>query len=51
MTVETEDMKLLGNFRKLLDLCAADPDYKPSTEALKPRLLLRNGIHQEIRLG
>src|SRR5215213_7535888 len=30
---ETTDEKLLGNFRKLIDQCAAYPDYQPSNPA------------------
>jgi hypothetical protein len=35
MTTEAGDMKLMGNFRELIDWVAADPDYKPSNDAIK----------------
>src|SRR5580765_5548876 len=34
MANETGDMKLLGNFRKLIDRVKNEPDYKPSNAAL-----------------
>jgi hypothetical protein len=34
MANETGDMKLLGNFRKLIDRVKNDPDYQPSNPAL-----------------
>lgn len=39
MANEAGDMKLLGNFRKLIDLVKTDPNYKPSNDALKPAAL------------
>ena len=35
MPNESGDLKLLANFRKLIDLISADTDYKPSNETLK----------------
>jgi hypothetical protein len=35
MPNESGDLKLLANFRKLIDLVSADTDYKPSNIALK----------------
>lgn len=43
MPGESGDLKLLGNFRKLIDLVSADADYKPSNAALNPDAL--NGQH------
>ena len=37
MPDESGDLKLLGNFRKLIDLVPADDNYKPSNAALKGR--------------
>lgn len=34
MTTEAGDMKVIGNFRKLIDWVSADPNYKPSNAAL-----------------
>jgi hypothetical protein len=34
MPNESGDLKLLGNFRKLIDLVSADTNYKPSNTAL-----------------
>jgi hypothetical protein len=39
MANESGDLKLLGNFRKLIDLVSADTNYKPSNAALKPPAL------------
>jgi hypothetical protein len=39
MPNESGDLKLLGNFRKLIDLVSADTDYKPSNTALTPGAL------------
>jgi len=39
MPNESGDLKLLANFRKLIDLVSADSDYKPSNAALKPPAL------------
>src|SRR4051812_39293542 len=39
MPNESGDLKLLANFRKLIDLVSADTDYKPSNTALKPTAL------------
>jgi hypothetical protein len=39
MPNESGDLKLLANFRKLIDLVSADTDYKPSNAALKPTAL------------
>lgn len=39
MPNESGDLKLLGNFRKLIDLVSADTDYKPSNAGLKPAAL------------
>jgi len=36
MANETGDMKLLGNFRKLIDRVKNEPDYQPSNAALTP---------------
>ena len=36
MPNESGDLKLLANFRKLIDLVSADTDFKPSNAALKP---------------
>src|SRR5438132_213167 len=35
MANEAGDMKLLGNFRKLIDLVSGDANYKPSNNTLK----------------
>ena len=35
MSNESGDLKLLANFRKLIDLISADTDYKPSNATLK----------------
>lgn len=35
MTTESGDNKLIGNFRKLIDGVAADPDYNPANTKLK----------------
>jgi hypothetical protein len=34
MPTESGDNKLLGNFRKLIDLVSADPDYNPANAAI-----------------
>lgn len=39
MANESGDLKLLGNFRKLINLFCADSAYKPSNAALKPTAL------------
>jgi hypothetical protein len=39
MPNESGDLKLLANFRKLIDLVSADNDYKPSNTVLKPSAL------------
>jgi len=39
MANESGDLKLLANFRKLIDLVSADNNYKPSNAALKPPAL------------
>ena len=39
MPGESGDLKLLGNFRKLIDLVSAETNYKPSNAALKPAAL------------
>jgi hypothetical protein len=39
MPNESGDLKLLANFRKLIDLVSADGNYKPSNAALKPTAL------------
>jgi len=39
MPGESGDLKLLGNFRKLIDLVSADPNYKPSNASLTPAAL------------
>ena len=39
MPNESGDLKLLANFRKLIDLVSADTNYKPSNAALKPTAL------------
>jgi hypothetical protein len=39
MPGESGDLKLLGNFRKLIDLVSADPNYKPSNATLMPPAL------------
>jgi len=39
MANESGDLKLLANFRKLIDLVSADNQYKPSNAALKPPAL------------
>lgn len=39
MPNESGDLKLLANFRKLIDLVSADTDHKPSNAALKPTAL------------
>jgi len=39
MTNESGDLKLLGNFRKLIDLVSADTAYKPANATLKPAAL------------
>ena len=36
MPNESGDLKLLGNFRKLIDLVSGDANYKPSNTALTP---------------
>jgi hypothetical protein len=43
MPSESGDLKLLGNFRKLIDLVSADANYKPSNAALKKTAL--NALH------
>lgn len=45
MPGESGDLKLLGNFRKLIDLVSADLNYKPSNAALMPASL--NAQHAE----
>jgi hypothetical protein len=35
MASESGDKKLIGNFRKLIDECAADPAYNPANDDLK----------------
>jgi hypothetical protein len=39
MANESGDLKLLGNFRQLINLVSADTSYKPSNAALKPGAL------------
>jgi len=39
MNSESGDMKLLGNFRKLIDHVSAETTYKPSNDDLKPTAL------------
>lgn len=39
MSSESGDMKLLGNFRKLIDLVSGEPSYKPSNTSLKSSAL------------
>jgi hypothetical protein len=39
MRNESGDLKLLGNFRKLIDLVSADTKYQPSNAGLKPPAL------------
>ena len=39
MANESGDLKLLGNFRKLIDHVSADTNYKPSNTGLKPAAL------------
>jgi len=39
MPSESGDLKLIGNFRKLIDLISADANYKPSNGALVPAAL------------
>jgi hypothetical protein len=39
MVNESGDLKLLGNFRQLINLVSADTNYKPSNAALKPGAL------------
>jgi hypothetical protein len=39
MANESGDLKLLGNFRKLIDLVSADTAYKPSNATIKPSAL------------
>ena len=39
MANESGDLKLLGNFRKLIDLVSADANYKPSNAKLVPAAL------------
>jgi hypothetical protein len=39
MTTEAGDMKLMGNFRKLVDWVSADANYKPSNAAIKTAAL------------
>jgi hypothetical protein len=39
MANESGDLKLLGNFRKLINLVSADTAYKPSNATLKPSAL------------
>ena len=39
MPSESGDLKLLANFRKLIDLVSADTNYKPSNAALMPAAL------------
>ena len=34
MPSESGDMKLLGNFRKLIDFVSADPNYDPANERI-----------------
>lgn len=36
MKSEAGHMKLIGNFRKLIDWVSADPNFKPSNDELKP---------------
>ncbi len=36
MPTESGDMKLLGNFRKLIDHVSGETTYKPSNDILKP---------------
>lgn len=43
MPSESGDLKLLGNFRKLIDLVSADTNYKPSNAVLKKPAL--NTLH------
>jgi hypothetical protein len=35
MPSEAGDMKILGNFRKLIEIVSAEPNYKPSNEDIK----------------
>lgn len=39
MPTEAGDMKLLGNFRKLIEFVSADPNYNPSNAAIKKAAL------------
>lgn len=39
MTTEAGDMKIIGNFRKLIDWVSSDANYKPSNAAIKPPAL------------
>jgi hypothetical protein len=39
MPGESGDLKLIGNFRKLIDLISADANYKPSNATLMPAAL------------
>src|SRR5438045_1419995 len=39
MPNESGDLKLLANFRKVIDLVSADTDYKPANAALKSTAL------------
>src|SRR5207237_8058680 len=48
MANESGDLKLLRNFRKLIDLVSADANYKPSNATLRaygPRRATRCGTH------
>jgi hypothetical protein len=40
MPSESGDLKLKGNFRKLIDLISADADYKPSNASPTPSALV-----------
>lgn len=39
MPTEAGDMKIIGNFRKMIDLVTGDADYKPSNAPIKPATL------------
>jgi hypothetical protein len=39
MNSESGDMKLLGNFRQLIDHVSSDPNYQPAKDDLKPAAL------------
>lgn len=45
MPSESGDLKLLGNFRKLIDLISADAHYKHSNAALIPAALSTANVY------